>query len=129
METIKVDKQGNLVIPQAIISSQEFASNFEFRLIPIADGFILKASLNEKERTILADFDAKIQSQLDNLTDRASVFDNLTSNEYLNLSEKERDRLWNSAVQEANQSLKDTEELEVKDNYRPARQRRDSESV
>ena len=126
---IKVDEQGNLVIPKAIILSRAFAPNFEFRLIPIADGFILKASLNEEERKILADFDAKLQSQLDDLTDRASVFGNLTADEYLNLSEPERDRLWDFAVKEAYQTLKDTEELEVGDDYRPARQRCDSEGV
>ena len=124
---IKVDEQGNLVIPKAIISSQAFAPNFEFRLIRIADGFILKASLNEEERKILADFDAKIQSQLDDLTDRACVFGTLTADAYLNLSEPERERLWDSAVDEAYQTLKETVELEVPNDYRPARQRRDNE--
>lgn len=109
--------------------SQGFTPDLEFHMIPIEDGFILKAFLNNDEKKILADFDATIRSRIGNLTEQSPIFGNLTADEYLNLSEDERNKLWDLALEEAYQNLKDTEELEVRDDYRTAGQRRDSESV
>jgi hypothetical protein len=108
---IKVDEQGNLTIPQSIITSSGFTeSPLEFCLIPIEDGFILKASLTAQEKRLLADFDAKILPQLGDVTKDTPVFGNLTADEYLSLSEVAQDKLWDSAFEEAYQELDDAEE-------------------
>lgn len=126
---IKVNQQGNLTIPKSILRSQGFLSEHEFGMIPVEDGFILKISPNADEQNTLSDFDTKIQSQIGNLTDRSPIFGALTADEYLSLSEEDRNKLWDLAWEESYQNLKDTEEIEVGDDYCTVGQRRDPESI
>jgi bifunctional DNA-binding transcriptional regulator/antitoxin component of YhaV-PrlF toxin-antitoxin module len=123
---IAVERDGRIVIPAELTRRCGLKAGTKVLVQAEIGGFIV---MDARRKRLLEAFIHDTKASLGNLSDDAEVFDGLTLQQFLALSEEELEARWNQAYIEACDELEHTKEIEVGADYVPAGQRRRAKTV
>jgi len=124
---LHIGKDGTLRIPAHVVSTAQLQAGDEVTVRVKPKQLAVVGSIMAEE--LLAQFIRDTHHLLANVDESYRMADGLTLDEYLALSDAERDALWQQAMQEAHDAGKREPERDIPAHYVPAGQKHRSRRI